>query len=731
MTSGFPARVWMVAAPALLGPAIVFLLGPHTIFTTNADEFAVPFAELAIPWLLRTAALNWLIALGVGCLLALISERATQLYAAFLLALGLLLWGQGNLWNPDYGLLTGDDIDLAEHAWRAPYELAAWVVVLLLALAFFRYVSRIAPFAAIAFMAVQLIAAAIVTAQPEAAPRGRWTDPPPAIYQFSKTQNVIHLVLDAFQSDVFAEIVEEDRAAFDRHFDGFQYFIDHAGVFPTTSVSMVAMLTGEEYRNEKTAPDFARQAFQQSSIFEKVSGKGYDVDAISIIPRASLDEWVGPESKPNWNGARFQIRRPFVSRDEYREAASRELLELSLFRHAPHQAKTVIVNRPEAVYRTLWMDRRQSPAQARQYQASNSAAFFEHFIGTMTAQRSRPVYKLLHVGLPHRPVVLDRNCSFIGVSRVTRRSYREQARCAVKRVVEFLDRVRALGIYDSSLIVVSSDHGTGLRPSGFDGRSDSLPIGAGPSTQRLTTIAGTAKALMLVKPPHRTGPLVASAAPTSHVDLPPTILDLLGLQGDGVQGESMFRRDPAQSRSRSFAMYDLRQRFPKEFFTRLDVMAIDGPVTDGGRWHFERSIWRPDGRLESRDIDVGTPSSNSHLGPGWSVPQREQAGQSGNVTFVRALTRRAVLFASLPPGAAEIVLRAASGPESAPHFVSVEVDGRNLSRIMVQGDAAYRDLSIKIQAEQKRPTISQITLTFEPTDGNRFMFKLDRMLIRP
>ena len=38
------------------------------------------------------------------------------MYAAWLLAFGLLLWGQGNLWNADYGVLTGDDIDLTVHA---------------------------------------------------------------------------------------------------------------------------------------------------------------------------------------------------------------------------------------------------------------------------------------------------------------------------------------------------------------------------------------------------------------------------------------------------------------------------------------------------------------------------------------------------------------------------------------------------------------------------------------
>src|SRR5688572_27725476 len=118
-------RVWLVAAPAVLAPAVVFLLGPYTIFASNPGEFAVPFRQLAAPWLLKTAAINWLILFGVGCLMALVSRTAVRVYAAVLFAFGLVLWAQGHLWNADYGVLAGRDIDLAEHSSRSPYETAA------------------------------------------------------------------------------------------------------------------------------------------------------------------------------------------------------------------------------------------------------------------------------------------------------------------------------------------------------------------------------------------------------------------------------------------------------------------------------------------------------------------------------------------------------------------------------------------------------------------------------
>ena len=87
-------------------------------------------------------------------------------------------------------------------------------------------------------------------------------------------------------------------------------------------------------------------------------------------------------------------------------------LELSLFRHVPHTAKIFSVERPDTFYRAIWMDRTESPAQVRRHEASNSAAFLEQFASVMTVGRDRPVYKLLHVGVPHRPIVVDRELPF-------------------------------------------------------------------------------------------------------------------------------------------------------------------------------------------------------------------------------------------------------------------------------------------------------------------------------
>jgi hypothetical protein len=726
-TGEYLGRVWLIAAPALLGPAIVFLFGPRTIFANNTGEFAVPFIQVAFPWLFNTVAIHWLLLFVPGCLFALLSRRLTELYAAILFAMGLVLWGQGNLWNADYGTLAGQERDLAQHAARAWYETGAFLAGLLLAAIFSRPVSRIAPFASAAFIGVQAVAVAATDAG-FSAQRPQWTEPPAGIFRFSPTNNVIHIVLDEFQSDVFAEILEQDRASLDRQFSGFVYFADHAAAFPTTSMSMPAMLTGLEYRNQTPAPEFVRNAFKQASIFDKVSRAGYDVDAMSIVPVESFEEWLGPDSAPNWKGERFRIRKPFISQGDYRAVTARELAEASLFRHVPHRLKEFSVAHPDVFYRAIWMDRGDSPAQIRRHEASNSVAFVEHFAAQMDVGRVRPVYKLIHVGVPHRPIVLDRECRFLGLTDMSRQSYLEQSRCAVKLVASLLDRARTLGIYDSSLIVVSSDHGTDLEPRGFNGTSDSLSLLPGPSATRLPATAGSAKAIMFIKPPGQTGPVSISDAPTAHIDLQPTILEILKLPG-GSPGASMFGRDPAQPRTRTYGMYDPRQRFPKDYFDRIDVLSIDGRLIDAASWHAEKSFWNPGVRLDARDIDVGPRAAHRFLGPGWSFEEREQAGNGSEVTYARPVTPKAVIFVSLPKEAVELTLRASAAPGPPPDTVKVSIEGREAARLKMDA-TGYHDLTIRIPADANRPAISEITLDLGLNQGGLPVFKLDRMIVR-
>ena len=726
----FGRRLLLVASPALLAPFVLFLLGPHTIYRANSGEFSAAFTDIAWPSLLVAVAAAWSLLLGIGCLICFLSLPLTRLYAALLLALGVLFWAQGNLWVGDYGALDGRAIEWDRLAGRVPYELAVWAVVPLLAALFSRSVSRFAPFTAQLFLVLQVGGLAITWGGPDADRRIVWAEPPPELFQFSSERNVIHVVLDEFQTDVFVAMLEEDGGSLGRTFTGFTFFADHLGAFPSTSLSLPAMLTGKEFRNEQPVPEFVRQAFSEGSIFASLNRAGYAIDATSILPTPWFEAWFWPSGSPvDVSGVRFPIRKPFVSRDDYREFSARQLLELSVSRHVPHLAKRALSENPAWFDRVFAFDSGQIEASQRRHEASNSAAFFEQFINAMSLGRDRPAYKLLHVGVPHRPVVLEADCGFIDVTRFSLESYLGQSRCAINLVAAFLDRLRDLGIYDNSLLVVSSDHGTHLRPLAFSGKSASLPEITGASTSSLPSIVGSARPLMMIKPIGQTGALEVSDAPTAHADLPATMLDLLGLPSD-LGDQQMLERDPTLPRSRVYGMYDLRFRFPETHLNRLDLLTVEGRSTDATGWNLARSVMPPDQRLEPVEIDFGEGLDTAYLGPGWSRATQESTGDGKETSLVFGISEQAVIFVSLPPEPVELVARLSAPEHARLESIEVGVEGRTIAHWGSVDPDGYRDYAASIPADPDRPPISSITFHFDASTTDDILVKLNRVSFR-
>ena len=93
---------------------------------------------------------------------------------------------------------------------------------------------------------------------------------------------------------------------------------------------------------------------------------------------------------------------------------------------------------------------------------------------------------------------------------------------ALSHFVTLLETLKRLGIYDQTMIVLSSDHGDHWQGHQFDIEAfESRGI-----TKRMLTRASAALA---IKPFGARGPLAVSQAPVSLRDIPATILAAHGL----------------------------------------------------------------------------------------------------------------------------------------------------------------------------------------------------------
>ena len=443
-------RLRTVLFPALLGPSQILLFGPWTVHDTNRTEFLVGFWELAPGW-------AWLLAPITGTLVAVglvLPARWFSRYVATLCAAGVLIWAQGSLLLADYGLLDGGALDLASHEWRTPYEAALWVGVLVLAVVFADVVMRAAPVTSVALVALQATVlvlpvsrVATLDTPPTRATETEWRLPPPEIFELSSTRNIIHIVLDTFPTHTFADILDDDRSSFDRDWSGFTFFANHLGTHRTTLISLPAMLSGVPFGNDMPFPEFVAQ---HPTVFNTLGQQGYQLRSLNAyVDVPGVDTAI-----------QYEVPTPYGSYRDYVDVTAARLLDLSLFRHAPHRFKPAVYGDgrwflQQRIESGPWLE-------AMAAKPFGNTVFLREFADRIIQGDDAPVYLFLQAYTPHLPIVTDADCAYAPSPTPHPQRFADQARCALSAVRMLLQRLRDLDLYDRSAIIVSSDHGIDL-----------------------------------------------------------------------------------------------------------------------------------------------------------------------------------------------------------------------------------------------------------------------------
>jgi hypothetical protein len=563
----------MVTA-AMMGAILVLSVSvfiPLTVYVGNRGEFAASYYDFLLTILPYAA----IIITGIALLGSLLGGAAYRRYLAIVAAFGLLVWLQGNILVWDYGVLDGGNIDWTERAWRGVLDLGIWCVVLCVAYLGYERFGRVLIPAAVTTFGIQCIAAAMILAIDGSTLQVRSQieldgTASEAITRFSVQQNVVHIVMDGFQSDLFSEIIDDPaNANLKKELQGFTLFRDNLGAFPFTQMSVPAFLSSRLYRNSMPVDDFMSEVFSGDTILNAAFDAGFEVDIAAPIALRNI------YSRGKYSHAYSIAASNNVTEEHYIFNDAAKLIDLSLFRAVPHFAKT-LVHRDH-----LWVF--QSMMQSKvnwvvQYFAD--LFFLVRLTTEMTADRDAPVYKMIHVMLAHQPTVGNEKCKFDGVHETNRANVTMQARCGLIWVINVLRRMRSLGIYDQSLIVLMGDHGAWVPVDSLmneqDNRTGISAMGVAMATP-----------VLAIKPPGVSGDLQVSNAPTSVIDVPATISDLLGLETQ-FGGMPVFSIPSEAPRLRRHMNYQFgKNPYAKGYLFPILEYRVDGSPLDAGAWHLD------------------------------------------------------------------------------------------------------------------------------------------------
>ena len=204
---------------------------PTQIYFTNMVEFTFTLAEIFHYLIIGSLSL----ASAIFLLLIALSGRAHEKSVSVIFIISILIWFQGNVLIWDYGQLNGLLIDWSVLWYRGVIDGALWLALIALSLIKSEYIyKRLLRSASITLILIQL-AFCVFTYYPNFSVSGgnvelaplpsfkRYSVNDETKFDLSSRKNVIILLLDGFQSDLFNEISDKDPAIKDA-FVGFTYF---------------------------------------------------------------------------------------------------------------------------------------------------------------------------------------------------------------------------------------------------------------------------------------------------------------------------------------------------------------------------------------------------------------------------------------------------------------------------------------------------------------------------
>lgn len=492
---GQALRQALQALPLCLFFALTLALFAATqMVCDNQEEFWFTWAQMA-PGVVRVGLWVWG---ALTLLLAVLPRRAFPWGQGVLLGLGVAALLQGNGLNADYGALNGQAIAWGEYTVYGLINTALWAGILFICLSL-RQWKR---FGALCVVLPCLLAVGeggwiAYRAAQAPTPQTETYLSQAGLYTVGTEENLLVLVLDSVDADQFAQALAEDPDL-SRRLEGFTWYRNAMGLSDPTKYGLPALLTGQAYTQPVDYAGFIAAAYADAPLYTMLAGDVWDARFFTDSRYVSLDAGV----VDNLAREELAVNDP--------AGLTRDLLRLCAFRYAPHFLKPQLW-----MYSNVFLPYAQ--AQGEPVYEVTDPAFDARLREEGLEATVERAFRLIHLTGMHPPYTMDADCQY-QAQGVTAQ---EQMRGCLRLAEDYLEQLRALGVYDRSAVLILADHGT-----------DTVH-----------------QPLLLLKRPGDTGEMAVNDAPVSYADLPATYVALL----TGAQaGTELWSIPQGQARTRLY-----------------------------------------------------------------------------------------------------------------------------------------------------------------------------------
>ena len=257
----------------------------------------------------------------------------------------------------------------------------------------------------------------------------------------SSGNNIVVFVLDNFDNQWFQELRDEDEA-FTAPLNDFCFYDNVTSQFAHTSTAIPFLLTGVEW-SEENEDKYARIAYEQSNYLKEIQESNFDVGVYTHGGYLADKEYVylsnyGQEIERKTNTLKT------IS----------VMWKCSMYKTLPFMAKSSYMYYTDEINDMVEVQGK--------WDIDNDIPFYESLVGTglSVSGTFENAFRFYHMRGAHSPYYMSEDIKYDKAGREVSRE--DQERGCLKIVYEYLEQLKALGLYDAATIIITADHGRGV-----------------------------------------------------------------------------------------------------------------------------------------------------------------------------------------------------------------------------------------------------------------------------
>ena len=449
---GFKKFLKKIVPGIIVAAAISFLVAiyaPMELYASSQRDFWFSL-ETITPGCIVLFFLLWLVLSGIFALMRKIGKKAFAISIIVGFTLFLAFYIQGNFLVADLPPLDGTTVEWGRY-WGERVKSIGLLVLIGGALTFvyikwkLKMLKKVVTIGCAALGSILVITFATFMLTTEFEDKNIYLEPTDYNdFQYSTDKNLIVLVIDATDDDVFADRLAK-YSEFDDTFDDFRRYDNALAGYPFTLHSMPFMFSGEWYENEQSYAEYTELAFEKSPLVKKIKDDGY---------KAGFYNDGEVYFKKGGVGEVFENQKPLKPRFKNPIYSFGTILKMSAIRYAPWDLKSF-------GYNVLWYSGQGRDIMTKEFgNVKNSNAVF---YGAMKEQNpietvDEKCVRIIHLEGSHVPHKYNKDVEILDEYDY-QGNYEGTVDACLTICDKYIERLKESGVYDNSAIVILADHG--------------------------------------------------------------------------------------------------------------------------------------------------------------------------------------------------------------------------------------------------------------------------------